>query len=201
MIELKNQLGQIEQKWEDISKEMKPLLEKQQNELHKYGEAQKATSSRLDEHSAELVKIQEEHKRLSEVIKELEVRGQRQSNDAANYELPGDAFAKSAAYKTYIERGKTEKWSSNLDLRGGFFPEIKADDFFGSSVAGDLVTPQYIEQIIALSKRMPLMRRLLTTLKVKSDTIVRKREIAFYDLVTKLTAAAIIGATEIYVES
>ena len=76
-VELKEQLAKIEQRWEDISKEMKPALEKQRDELQKYGEAQKATTSKLDEHGAELLRIQEEHKKLSDVIKELEVRGQR----------------------------------------------------------------------------------------------------------------------------
>lgn len=202
IVELKNQLGLIEQKWEDISKEMKPAIEKQQNELNKYGEAQKETSTKLDGYAADVVRLQEEHKRLSDVIKELEVRGQRPGNgEREPFILPGKAFSQSDAYKTFIERGKSEKWSGNFDLKGGFFPEAKAADFFGLANVGDLHTPQYIEQLITMRQRMPIMRQHLTMLRVNTDTIYRKREKAFYHLTTKLTADAAGSATAIVVDS
>ena len=201
-VELKEQLAKIEQRWEDISKEMKPALEKQQNELNKHGEAQKATSSKLDEHGAELVRLQEEHKKLSDVIKELELRNQRPTNGQREpFVMPGKAFAESEAYKTFIERGKTEKWSGNCDVKAGFFPEAKAADFFGLTNVTDLHTPLYVQEIIALRQRMPIMRQHLTKLNVNTDVIYRKREKLFYHLVTKLTAAANSGATAITVES
>jgi hypothetical protein len=141
-------VGRVEQRLEDLSKELLPLIKANQHSIDKSGEGREEIVTRMGE-------IASEQTRLRDIIAGLEVEVQGKSEKADERKSLTQRFVEHDAYKEFMSaRKRQDRYCADIGRlwqRRRPSWERKDEDISAAS----LIVPWYRPDIVELARPMP----------------------------------------------